>query len=97
MHLELDGELDSYSADVLDRWLRKDEQDGCAELVVDLSGLSFVDSNGLAILVQGARRAGVGGWTFRVVNTQGTVRKIFEITQMDSVINYWGGSRNGRT
>ncbi len=95
VRLLLEGELDSYSCDALDRRLHYEEREGCAELVVDLCRLSFVDSNGLRVLVQAARRAGEGRWTFRVVNPQGTVRQVFDITQMDSVIDYWRDSPKG--
>lgn len=92
VHLLLQGELDSYSVRALDKCMRNYEHGGCRKMVVDLTDLSFVDSNGLRILIEGARRAGAGGWSFRVVNPRGTVRKIFDITQMDSVLSYWGGS-----
>lgn len=89
-HLLLGGQLDSYSAHMLDRWIRHLEKDGCAHVTVDLEDLDFIDSNGLKVLSEAARRAGEGGWRLRVVNPQGPVRTVFDITQMDSLISYFG-------
>ena len=88
VHLQLDGELDTYSSHLLERWMLRDEQDGCAELVLDLNGLSFVDSSGLRTLIEAAKRAGAGAWRLSVVNVRGMVRKIFDITDMDSLLDY---------
>lgn len=88
VHLLLGGELDSYSSHLLDKWMRQDEEDGCAELVLDLGGLSFVDSSGLRTLIEAAKRAGSGGWRLRVINAKDKVRRIFDITDMDSLLDY---------
>lgn len=88
VHLLLGGVLDSYSSHLLDKWMRHDEQDGCAELVLDVGGLTFVDSSGLRTLTEAAKRAGSGGWRLRVVNARDKVRRIFDITDMDSLLDY---------
>lgn len=56
---------------------------------MDLSRLSFLDSSGLATLIEAAKRAGEGGWKMNVLNAGGAVKKIFEITQMQSLMEYY--------
>jgi anti-sigma B factor antagonist len=51
-----------------------------ALLVLDLRGLSFMDSSGLALVVEQQRRAEAGGGDFRVVPGSGSVRRLFEVT-----------------
>lgn len=88
VRIELTGELDAYSSDVLDRSMRREEQDGCKEIILDLEDLVFVDSTGLRSLIEAARRAQAGGWSVRVVNARGKVRKVFDLTDMDSILEY---------
>ena len=52
-------------------------------LVVDLSGLDFMDSSGLRALVMADQRATKAGRRFAIVPGPPTVRRVFEITQLD--------------
>lgn len=59
-------------------------------VVVDLSDVTFVDSTGLAMLVE--TRRGVettGGWV-RLVLPQDAVLKVLRITQLDRVMSIHG-------
>lgn len=57
------------------------------ELVLDLSGLDFIDSSGIAVV------AGVLKWlresdgSLAISGAQGPVRKVFEITGLDRAIS----------
>jgi anti-sigma B factor antagonist len=82
------GELDAYSSDLLDRSLRTEEREGCDEIILDLEDLVFVDSTGLRTLIEAASRAQGGGWSVRVINARGKVRRVFDLTDMDSILAY---------
>ena len=86
--LMLGGELDSYSSHLLEGRMRQEESDGCSKLVLDLSELEFVDSSGLRTLIEAAKRASAGGWRLDVVNARGRVRQVFDITDMDTLLEY---------
>lgn len=89
VHLRLSGELDAFSSDLLTRSMQAEEQQGCDEVIVDLENLLFIDSTGLRTLIEAASRAQGGGWTISVVNARGKVRLVFDLTDMDSVLDYW--------
>ncbi len=57
------------------------------DVVVDLSGLSFVDSTGLSVLLS-ARRAvlDVGG-TMAIRGASGMVRRVFEVSELADVLD----------
>lgn len=84
----LGGELDSYSSPLLERRMRQEEGEICSKLVLDLGDLEFVDSSGLRTLIEAAKRASAGGWRLDVVNARGRVRQVFDITDMDSLLEY---------
>ncbi|GAA4620028.1 STAS domain-containing protein [Actinoallomurus vinaceus] len=77
------GDLDiATTATVRDRILTLLE-DTTTPLVIDLSGVSFCDASGLAMLVGTKRRAGSQGLTVSLVAPCPTVRKLLRITGLD--------------
>ena len=80
------GEVDVFSAPELDTELSALVADGHSRLVIDLSGVAFLDSTGLGVLVKALKHAReAGGWVHLVVSS-GRIRKIFEITGLDASI-----------
>jgi anti-anti-sigma factor len=84
--LRLSGELDLAATPLLDGQVRELVNAGRCRLVVDLGGLEFCDSSGLAGFVRGnqcCRRA--GGW-LRVTGQQGRVARLLAMTGLDEVL-----------
>ena len=54
-------------------------------LVVDLSRVTYVDSSGLAVLIEAMQKVNKYGGKFAIVGMQQTVRSIFEIARLDQV------------
>lgn len=80
------GEVDVFSAPDLDSELSALVAAGSPRLVVDLAGVTFLDSTGLGVLVKALKHAReAGGWLHLVV-TSDRIRKIFEITGLDASI-----------
>jgi anti-anti-sigma factor len=79
------GDLDLHSAGELGDRLVGVVDRGAASLVVDLSGVPFVDSQGLGALLRGTRRFGSGKEHFRLVVPAPEVRRLFELTALDQV------------
>lgn len=78
--LELDGRFDAHIAPEVDAW-----QDRATSpyVVVNLSGVSFIDSSALASLVRGMKRFRQQGGDLRICGLQQPVRIIFELTRMN--------------
>jgi anti-anti-sigma factor len=74
------GELDMATARELQNGLIDAEQNGRSRFVLDLSGLEFIDSTGLRVLLEAASRAGERGARFAVVPSK-PVRRLLELTQ----------------
>lgn len=55
------------------------------KLIIDLSGVTFMDSTGLGVVVQ-AKRAFEADDALRLVVKEANVRKVFEVTGLDSVL-----------
>lgn len=55
-------------------------RDGCNGLVLDLSGVSFVDSTGIGAFVELASEAEDNGSTFEIRNPSPRVGRLLEVT-----------------
>jgi anti-sigma B factor antagonist len=81
--IEVEGQIDLYSApDFKERTLGVIDQ-GKKHLVVDLSGVSFIDSTGLSVLIGALKRLRLMDGRLVIVAVDGDIRRIFEITGLD--------------
>ena len=73
------GELDLATAPDLRRELERGERSGAAELVLDLSGLSFIDSSGISLVLETTDRAGAAGAQLTLLPGRGPVHGVFAL------------------
>lgn len=83
--VQVAGEVDLVTADDLEEIVAAGIASGPTALVLDLTGVSFLDSAGLAMLVRGHAAAGERV-AFRVVATQRAVLKPISLTGMDAML-----------
>ena len=76
------GELDMASALGLAGPLTDIANDGEGSVVVDLSGLAFMDSTGMSVLLNARRRLTRQGRGMLVICPAGPVLRVFELTSM---------------
>ena len=82
-HLVLSGEFDLAAVPGFEDRIADAESGSPAVIVVDLTGLEFMDSSGLRALVSADDRARRASRRFAVVPGPPAVRRVFEITQLD--------------
>ena len=85
--LELSGRFDVYNAPALEALLKRVAEKELAYALVNLGGVQFVDSTGLATLVQGMKRCRQQNGDVYLCSLQQPVRIIFELTRFDMVFN----------
>jgi anti-sigma B factor antagonist len=85
--LVLAGEFDLAAVPQFEDAVAAAEAGGPAAIVIDLSGLSFMDSSGLRALVTADDRANTAGRRLAIVPGPPAVRRVFEITQLDSKLD----------
>lgn len=81
--LRLQGDLDVYSAGELLNRFRKVEP-RCTDVVVDLSGLKFLDCAGVRELVDAARRAEERGCRLTLIEGPPSVQRVFSLARLDA-------------
>jgi anti-sigma B factor antagonist len=83
--LILHGEADLHSAPELRERLRATIDGGAANVVLDLSDSTFVDSTSLGVLLGGMKRLRERDGQIHLVVPRPDVRRIFEITLLDRI------------
>jgi anti-sigma B factor antagonist len=79
------GEIDVYTAPQLRERLDAEIDAGRYDLVVDLSGVTFMDSTGLGVLVGRLKQIRLNDGSMRLVCAHDRVLKVFVITGLDKV------------
>jgi anti-sigma B factor antagonist len=80
--LSVEGELDIATAPRMIAALNDAFADLSLPLVVDLSSVDFMDSTGLALLMNAYRRVKRRGQGFAIVCPRGPISRVFEIADM---------------
>jgi anti-sigma B factor antagonist len=83
--LPLKGEIDLHVSPTMTGLLNDMIGKKPERLVVDLSDVSYIDSAGLAALIEAMQKVEAYGGKFMLAGLQETVRSIFEISRLDQV------------
>jgi anti-sigma B factor antagonist len=83
--LPLDGEIDLHISPRVAVSLAQIIQKKPDRVVVDLSRVTYLDSSGLAVLIEAMQNTEEYGGKFSLAGLQENVRSIFEIARLDQV------------
>jgi len=83
--LPLDGDIDLHVSPRISASLGAMIEQKPQRVVVDLSKVSYIDSSGLAVLIEGMQNVEAYGGKFILAGIQENVKPIFEIARLDQV------------
>lgn len=84
------GEVDLSSAPQLRDAILKAAKTVKGELAVDLSGVQYMDSSGVATLVEGLKASRDPGRTFVLLSPSPQVMKVLQLSRLDAVFTIRG-------
>ena len=87
--VDVEGEIDIYTAPRLRELLIDLVSKGSYQLIVDLEKVGFLDSTGLGVLVGGLKRVRPHDGWLDLVCTQERILKIFKITGLTKVFGIY--------
>ena len=89
MTVTISGEVDHHGAHaIMAELYRQIDQNLPRELTLDLGGVSFMDSSGIALLLGARRRLGGLGGALRVVNVPAQAAKVLRAAGIDRLIKW---------
>lgn len=87
--ISLAGEVDLYTAPDFKQKLLEVIGEGGKQIVVDLTGTTFIDSTTLGVLVGGNKQLRSNEGQLSVVCDDRNITKIFEVTGLDNVFTIY--------
>jgi anti-sigma B factor antagonist len=82
----LSGAIDLHYAPTLRSLFQSKLNERCPALIVDLSAVDFIDSTGLATLIEYHRDAGAHGGIFSLAGINPNLKAIFDVVQLEKVL-----------
>jgi anti-sigma B factor antagonist len=84
IEISIEGELDlSNAARLREAMFSAFDADGDGAIWVDFASCTFIDSTGLRVIIEGARRAGEDSKRLGILNLNEQPRRLFELTSVD--------------
>lgn len=84
------GELDLATAAEVDRELAELRDAGFADIVLDLRGVTFIDSSGLSLLLRQREAAQAAGHRLRLVEGCDALQRLLALTGTADLFEYVG-------
>ena len=84
--LEIVGEIDMASAPDLHRACMALVDSGAKRVILDTSGVTFIDSTGLGVLVSLQKRLRSEGGEALIRNPSSGLRRLIQVTNLDRVV-----------
>lgn len=87
--LDLEGEVDVYTAPALRQAIVEQVDSGTKHLMINLSRVEYLDSTGLGILIGGVKRLKEQGGSLRLTGPSARITRIFEITGLNKIFDVY--------
>jgi anti-sigma B factor antagonist len=87
--ISVSGDIDLYTSPELRKAIAKLAKKKADPLVVDLREVDYMDSSGVATLVEGLQLTNRYEGSFRVASLNEGVREVFELARLDKVFDIY--------
>jgi len=87
--LEIEGEVDLYSSPNLRTELLDLTKIKTKAVLVDLANVKYMDSSGVATLVEALQQVGKYGGKLKLTNLKEAVKDVFELSRLDKVFDIY--------
>jgi anti-sigma B factor antagonist len=83
--LQIEGELDMNTAGAVRQELTAAIESRTPRIVLDLTGLTYIDSSGLALFIESMQRLQKYGGKLALFGLRDTIRHTLEVAKLDQV------------
>ncbi|MEF9438713.1 MAG: STAS domain-containing protein [Candidatus Mariimomonas ferrooxydans] len=90
--IAVSGDIDMYSSPALRKELLSLIDKKAANLLVDFSGVSYIDSSGIATFVEGLKMMKAGGYggRLKLIGMPEGIMEIFRFSKLDNIFEIYG-------
>lgn len=86
------GEVDLGTVGLLREQIEELTATGFLRVLLDLRGVTFIDSTGLRLVLQLYRRSRAEGWDLRIIEGPAEVQRVFDVTGLRPLLPLVDGS-----
>jgi anti-sigma B factor antagonist len=87
--IELEGEVDVYTAPQLKQQMIQLLESGAKEVAVDLTKVDYLDSTALGVLIGGLKRMRERDGNLALICPSARIKRVFEITGLDKIFDIY--------
>ena len=87
--VEIEGEVDLYSSPELRKVLLNLTKIKTKSILVDLQKVKYMDSSGVATLVEALQQVGKYDGKLKLANLKDAVKDVFELSRLDKVFDIY--------
>ncbi len=87
--VEIEGEVDLYSSPELRKVLLQLTKEKTKTILVDLEKVKYMDSSGVATLVEALQQVRKYQGMLKLVNLRDAVKDVFELSRLDKVFDIY--------
>lgn len=87
--LRVTGDVDLSSSPVLRTKLSQLTKKRAGNILLDLRGVPFMDSSGLATLIECLKTVRQYGGALKLIGVGARVREVFSLAQLDSIFSFY--------
>lgn len=87
--VEIEGEVDLYSSPQLRKVLLELTKAKSPAILVDLANVKYMDSSGVATLVEALQQVGKYSGNLKLANLRDAVKDVFELSRLDKVFDIY--------
>ena len=84
--VEINGEINISSSPELKKWFEKSQ---ASKVLINMAKVGYIDSSGLATLVELLKRLKTKGGTLTLTQLSSKVKSLFEITKLDRLFGIY--------
>jgi anti-sigma B factor antagonist len=87
--LAVTGEIDIYTAPLFKQAVVNLVSEGNSDVIIDLSGVTFMDSSGFGTLLGATRRLRPGGGGLHLAGANSTIQRMLRLTRLDTIMQVY--------
>jgi anti-sigma B factor antagonist len=96
MIIRVEGDVDLYSSPQIRKVILERIKKKQKKMLIDLQGVSYMDSSGVATLVEALQRMKEYNGQLGICSIQGSVRDVFELSRLDRVFDIFEDEEQAR-
>jgi anti-sigma B factor antagonist len=94
--IDCSGDVDLYTSTHLRQALLAEMQSGTRNVLVNMSDVAYIDSSGIATLVEGLQRSRQTQTRLGLFGLRGNTRSVLELARLDKVFNLFENEQEAR-